>query len=321
MLMSVIEGAEAALSYPELAGKRVLVTGLTSACGVDIVRSFAEHKCRLVLQLDEESEATQAIAELAAPHALDIKAYGPIDRAQDDVVAFARSAAQAFGGLEVVINLVPLSLPALGASAGMAEVERMVSSRLLLPFLLSKIAANRMGMMLTEGLVLNVAMLPGPVNAAGRAFASVVKGALTSLTCAQAQEWANKGIRFNAIAPPTVGALEPRSRRRAGDRGTGAVPGLGPRQGTVGPGVRSRGDILGDMPSYRFWPCRTERTCSAGMRNSMRLPRQSSSSGLISTELVPRPSRLPISAWMACTLPSGPICTPVTWPSCVPSEL
>lgn len=206
MLMSVIEGVETAPSYPELAGKRVLVTGLTSACGVDIVRSFAEHRCRLVLQLDEESEATQAIAEIAAPHALDIKAFGPIDRAPDDVVDFARSAAKAFGGLEVVVNLVPLSLPALGADASLAEVERIVSSRLLLPFLLSKIAANRMGMVMTEGLVLNVATLTTHLRPGARAFASVVKGALTALTCAQAQEWAAHGIRFNAIAPQTVGA-------------------------------------------------------------------------------------------------------------------
>ena len=54
-------------AYPELAGKRVLITGLTRSCGVDIARAFAEHKGRLVLQFAEESEATETMAEIAAP--------------------------------------------------------------------------------------------------------------------------------------------------------------------------------------------------------------------------------------------------------------
>src|SRR6185295_5964021 len=56
MLMSVIEGARSAPAYPELAGKRVLITGLSSSCGVDIARAFADHKARLILQFDEMIE-------------------------------------------------------------------------------------------------------------------------------------------------------------------------------------------------------------------------------------------------------------------------
>ena len=52
MLMSVLEGARASPAYPELAGKRVLITGITSTSGVDVVRAFAEHRARLVLQFD-----------------------------------------------------------------------------------------------------------------------------------------------------------------------------------------------------------------------------------------------------------------------------
>src|SRR6478672_2204453 len=85
MLMSVIEEARSAPAYPELAGKRVLVTGLSSSCGVDIARAFADHKARLILQFDEMNEHTQAIAEIAAPNALDIRAFGPIAPDADGV--------------------------------------------------------------------------------------------------------------------------------------------------------------------------------------------------------------------------------------------
>ena len=73
MLMSVIDDVRVMPAYPELAGKRVLITGLTSSCGVDIVRAFAEHKGRLVLQFAEESEAT-------ADHRRDRRAVGARDQ-------------------------------------------------------------------------------------------------------------------------------------------------------------------------------------------------------------------------------------------------
>jgi 3-oxoacyl-[acyl-carrier protein] reductase len=204
MLMSLIEGARSMPAYPELAGKRVLITGLTSSYGVDIVRAFAEHRARLVLQLDELSERTAAIAEIAAPHALDIKAFGPVAAEAEAVAQFTRSVAQAFGGLDVVVNLVPLAVPRLDPCVTTADIERIVAQRLLLPCLLSKIAANRMALVMTEGLILNVAMLAPPVPGPAQAFAAVVKAAMAAMTRAQAEEWAGKAIRFNAIAPQTV---------------------------------------------------------------------------------------------------------------------
>lgn len=211
MLMSVIEGARSAPQYPELAGKRVLITGISSSCGVDIARAFAEHRTRLILQFSETSERTQAIAEIAAPAALDIEVFGPVGGEADDVVQFGRSAAQAFGGLDAVINLIPLSAPPrLDVAATAAETERLVADRLLLACLLTKIAANRMALTLTEGLILNVAALAVPACRAGRAFAVVLKAALAAMTRAQAQEWASRGIRLNAITPQTAtSAAEP----------------------------------------------------------------------------------------------------------------
>jgi 3-oxoacyl-[acyl-carrier protein] reductase len=204
MLMRAIEGAQSAPCYPELAGKRILITGLSSSCGVDIVRAFAEHKTRLILQFDEMSEKMQTIAEIAAPHALEIKAFGPVDRTADEVIQFARQAAQAFGGLDAVINLIPLGLSHLDQTAGTSDVERIVAARLLLPCLLSKVAANRMAISWNEGVIVNIATLSPAAERPARAFAAVTKAALAAMTRSQAEEWADKAIRFNAIAPPVA---------------------------------------------------------------------------------------------------------------------
>src|SRR5215510_7761012 len=107
MLTSVIEGALSVPAYPDLVGKRVLITGLTRRSGIDIARAFAERKGRVILQFAEASAAMQAVAEIVAPDALEARVYGPVSNG-DEAVRFAKRAVQAFGGLDAVINLVPL---------------------------------------------------------------------------------------------------------------------------------------------------------------------------------------------------------------------
>src|SRR5690349_9101782 len=154
MLMSVIEDARWAPAYPELAGKRVLVTGLSSSCGVDVARAFADHKVRLILQFAETSDETHAIAEIAAAVALDIRAFGPVTPEASEVAAFARAVMQAFGGLDAVINLVTLAPAHVGPATSLDAIERRIGERLLLPCLIAKIAANRMALSYIEGLIL-----------------------------------------------------------------------------------------------------------------------------------------------------------------------
>src|SRR6516225_12425854 len=155
MLISVLEDVRQAPAYPELAGQRVLVTGITAGLGVDIVRAFADHKTRLVLQFEEMNEPAQAIAEGAAPAALDLRAFGPVARSAEAAGEFARAAVAAFNGLDVAINLVPLSLSRVpGAAASTADVESMVAAHLLPAALTTRVAANRMGLVWRDGLVL-----------------------------------------------------------------------------------------------------------------------------------------------------------------------
>jgi NAD(P)-dependent dehydrogenase (short-subunit alcohol dehydrogenase family) len=204
MLMSAIKEACFAPAHPDLAGKRVLISGVTSRFGVDIVRAFAEHKARLVLQFAETSERTEVITEIAAPYALDVQAFGPVACEREAVAQLARSVMQAYGGLDAVINLVPLAPAGLGTPASLDDVERRIAQSLLLPCLIANIAANRMALSYIEGLILNVAILTPPIKGPAQAFAMVAKAALTAMTRAQAQEWADRAIRFNAIAPQTA---------------------------------------------------------------------------------------------------------------------
>lgn len=201
MLMSVVSPAEMIEIYPELAGARVLVTGLTAAAGVDLARAFAEHKARLVLQTPEVTPEITELAALLAQTAADIKLYTEPLVAGEDAVRFAQTAVQAYAGLDTAINIIAIGVADLAGLASAADIERLVSTKLGAALEVSRVVANRMRLTLGTGLVLNVVIAPAVRTVAEATLLGVVRATLAAMTRAEAETWAPQAIRVNAIAP------------------------------------------------------------------------------------------------------------------------
>ncbi len=203
MYMSVVDRHPSTTIYPELAGRRVLVTGLTPHNGVDVARAFADHGCRLVLQSTGDSPEVVAIGELLSQSAGDVRMFTTPLADGEAAVRFAQTAVQAFGGLEVVVNLVDIGADGLAHCNSMYEVEDRVSASLLPMTLMTRVFANRMRLTETEGLLLNVILMPKPTRPAEAAVAGIVRSAVAALTRGEAHAWAGEALRINAIAPPS----------------------------------------------------------------------------------------------------------------------
>jgi 3-oxoacyl-[acyl-carrier protein] reductase len=201
MLMTVIGRDPGASYYGELAGSRVLITGLSAACGVDVARAFADHHGRLIIDTVGATPECDALAALLAETASEINIFTDACASSEAAVRFAQTAAQTYGGLDAVINLVPITAAALKDCTSFEEVEDFVSDKLAGPLLISRVVANRMRLLLTQGLVLNVMTMPAPANAAEAALAGVARNALATVTRGEADKWAPHGIRVNAIGP------------------------------------------------------------------------------------------------------------------------
>jgi 3-oxoacyl-[acyl-carrier protein] reductase len=184
-----------------LAGSRVLITGFSAHCGVDVARAFADHRGRLIVDTVAATPESDALAALLAETASEINLYAQACASTDAAVRFAQTAAQTFGCLDAVINLIPISASELKAQASYEDVEDLVARKLAVPLLVSRIVANRMRLMLTEGLVLNVMSMPAPQTAAEASLAGIARSALAAVTKGEAAKWAPHGIRVNAIGP------------------------------------------------------------------------------------------------------------------------
>ncbi len=201
MLMTVIGRDPSASYYGELAGVRLLLTGLSTDCGVDVARAFADHHGRLIIDVAAPSPESDALATLLAETASEINLYTQACTDADQAVRFAQTASQTYGGLDAVINLIPITAPELQGRASLEDVEDLVSSKLAGPIQLSRVVANRMRVLMIEGLVLNVLTMPAPRNAGEAALAGIARSALATMTRVEATHWAPHGIRVNAIGP------------------------------------------------------------------------------------------------------------------------
>ena len=210
MLMTVIGKDTSASSYGELAGIRVLITGISPVAGVDVARAFADHRGRLIVHAGIASPENDVVATLLAQTASEIELFTEAYTDAKSATRFAQTAAQKFGGLDAIINLIPISAAEMADRATLEEIEELLAQKLELPLVVSRIIANRMKLLLTQGLVLNVVTMPAPRSAAEAAIAGIVRTALAEMTRGEAERLSSDGIRVNAIGPradaPEAGA-------------------------------------------------------------------------------------------------------------------
>ena len=200
MLSSTLEGLELDLDYPDLVGRRVLVTGVSSAVGVEVARLLAEHRVRLVMQASVDTPQVHVLGKIVSRSAMDVRMFTGALPTPDAILKFARLAAQSFGGLDGVINITELREPVDGSAASINDA---MADMLSLPCLVSRVVANRMRTAMIEGTILNVVAAPASASMRTRTVAGIARSALAALTRGEAATWSSHGIRINAIAPST----------------------------------------------------------------------------------------------------------------------
>ena len=193
--------------YPDLAGKRVLITGALEPEGAVLARAFAEHDCRLVLQMGLEPAPRSAWAEeLREVHGLRIL---PGDfRDCDGVDRFADAALRTHNGIDIVVNIARVPASLAGArderdlNASLAEGLRPI-------WQLSQRAVERMRQDGTKGAVVNVLAEAHTGGARGLALHALAKTALEAITQAEAKPAFADGIRVYGLVESRAPGARP----------------------------------------------------------------------------------------------------------------
>ena len=191
--------AFSAPSFPELAGRRAIVTGAATGIGRAIAAALSRQVVRVAIgdiDLAAAGTAAETIGSGAIAVAVDVRKRASVEAAFAEVEAV-------FGGYEILI-----------ANAGVSTMQHAleltdeqwnhsfdVNARGI--FLANQIAARRFKAK-GSGVIVNTASLAAKVGAPLLAHYSASKFAVLGWTQALARELAPLGIRVNAICPGFV---------------------------------------------------------------------------------------------------------------------
>lgn len=193
-------------------GRSVLVTGGSSGIGRAVAIRFAAEGAHVAINggapgpmLDEAvALARQAARDAGHADALIEATPGDVSR-ESDAEGMIDRAATAFGRLDILINNAGIQREAATHDLEMADFDRVLAVNLTGAALMARAAIRHFLSRPGGGTIVNCSSVHQIIPKPGYLAYSLSKGAMGNLTRTLALEYADRGIRVNAVAP---GAIE-----------------------------------------------------------------------------------------------------------------
>ena len=179
--------------------KTAIVTGASQGIGAGIVRGFVEKGYNVVATAREMNRST--VVSAAAGVALvdgDIGEEGTAERVMEMAVS-------RFGGVDVLVNNAGIFFTKPFTEYTAEDFQALVSTNLegflwLTQRVVKQMVAQRRGSIVT----ITAALADNPIRGVTAAVPMITKGGLATVTQHLAMEYAEAGIRVNAVAPGVV---------------------------------------------------------------------------------------------------------------------
>jgi short-subunit dehydrogenase len=181
--------------------KTIVVSGGASGIGAEVSTRLAAEGNRVVIA-DLNAEQGRLHAKAIGAKGGDAKGVACDITLPEDCEAVARAAVEAYGRLDGLVNCAGISKPHDSISLPPADWARMVDVQLNGAFYLAQACAKRM----TEagGAIVFITSTNAEAAFPRRAAYCCAKAGVAMLTKVLAIEWAERGIRVNAVGPAYV---------------------------------------------------------------------------------------------------------------------
>jgi glucose 1-dehydrogenase len=193
---------------PGIEGKNVLVTGGSSGIGQAIAVRIAQYGANVAVNYlrepgeahDTEEQVHACVARVRQHGVRDVLVGGDVSQ-EDDVVRMVADAAEALGGLDVLINNAGIQISRPTEELSSADFDRVIAVNLRGSFLCARQAIRQFLADDRAGSVVNVSSVHQVIPKPGYLGYSASKGGMQNLTRTLALEYAPRGIRVNAVGP------------------------------------------------------------------------------------------------------------------------
>lgn len=196
--------ATARLTIPDLAGKRVLITGASTGIGAALARAFAAQGARVGVHYNASTDAAEAVAkEIRDGGGTAVLIRGDVSDPKNTAL-IVEEAAKALGGLDGLINNAGLMLGRMPVAEMSDEhYDAVMDLNARSVFAASRAAIPHLEK--TRGFIISTTSIAARNGGGGGALLyAAAKGFVSTLTHGLAKELIGSGIRVNAVAPGVI---------------------------------------------------------------------------------------------------------------------
>jgi len=179
--------------------RRCIVTGASQGIGFEIARTLYSYGASVVLADLDAGRVVEAAAQLgdrAAGVQCDVTV-------ESDVAAMVDSAAERFGGLDVLVNNAGITRDASLRKMTLEDFDAVIAVHLRGTWLGIRAASEVMREQ-KSGSIINLSSMSGKVGNPGQTNYSAAKAGVVGMTKAAAKELAHHNVRVNAIQPGLI---------------------------------------------------------------------------------------------------------------------
>lgn len=184
--------------YPELYGKRVLVTGGSRGIGRAIVEAFAENGCKVVFIYEKNGIAAESTEMESGALAIKCDISDP-----ESATRAVEKAAEIMGGVDIIVNNAAISKISLFNDMTDDEWAHMIGVNLSGAFYVTR-AASKYMISNQSGRIINIGSMWGKTGASCEVAYSSTKAGLRGFTMSLAKELGPSGITVNCIEPGVI---------------------------------------------------------------------------------------------------------------------
>lgn len=183
--------------------RTALVTGASYGLGQATAVALAKDGYDVAvteLRVEELSDTLDKIAAAGGrgvPVALDLRVMTSVEKAMADSVA-------ALGQVDVLVNNAGVTVRKLALDVTQAEWDEVLNVNLKGTFFMSQQMGRHLVATKRPGCVISIASTHGTIGFTQRTTYGISKAGIIHMTRMLAYEWAEHGIRVNAVAPGTV---------------------------------------------------------------------------------------------------------------------